>query len=59
MNISSNISSIQAHQNMMNSSANNVANVNTNRFVPTDTKVVGNETSPKSAKYKSRRYWLK
>ena len=37
MNISSNISSIQAHQTMMNTNANNVANVNTDRFVPNDT----------------------
>ena len=27
----------------MNTSANNIANVNTDRFVPTDTKVVGDE----------------
>lgn len=45
MNISSNISSIQAHQTMMNSSANNVVNVNTNNFIPTDTKMSGNENS--------------
>lgn len=45
MNISSNISSIQAHQNMMNTSANNVANVNTDRFIPTNTRVVGDENS--------------
>lgn len=34
MNISSNISSIQSHQTMMNVSANNVANSNTDGFVP-------------------------
>jgi len=45
MNISSNISSIQAHQTMMNSSANNVANINTAGFIPTDTKISGNESS--------------
>lgn len=45
MNVSTNISSIQAHQNMMNTSANNVANVNTDRFVPTNTRVVGSENS--------------
>ncbi len=32
----SNVSSIQAHQTLMNNSANNVANVNTDRFVPAD-----------------------
>ena len=39
MNISSNISSIQAHQTMMNTNANNVANVNTDGFVPSDTSI--------------------
>ncbi len=32
MNISNNISSIQAHQTMLNTTANNVANVNTDGF---------------------------
>ncbi|MDQ1264475.1 MAG: hypothetical protein QG559_1476 [Campylobacterota bacterium] len=45
MNISNNISSIQAHQTMLNSSAHNVANVNTDRFVPSDTKMTENENS--------------
>jgi flagellar hook protein FlgE len=35
--ISTNVSSIQAHQTWLNNSANNVANVNTNGFVPSDT----------------------
>ena len=39
MNISNNISSIQSHQTMMNTNANNVANVNTGGFVPTDTRM--------------------
>jgi len=39
MNISNNISSIQSHQSMLNTSANNVANVNTDGFVPSDTKI--------------------
>lgn len=43
MNISSNISSIYAQQSVMASSANNVANINTNGFRPTDTKVSGND----------------
>lgn len=37
MNISNNLSSINAHQTMMNNSANNVANINTDKFVPSDT----------------------
>lgn len=37
MNISSNVSSISAHQTMMNNSAHNVANVNTDGFVPKST----------------------
>lgn len=37
MNISNNISSINAHQSMMNTSANNVANSNTDGFVPKNT----------------------
>jgi len=39
MNISSNISSIQSHQNMMNTNANNVANSNTDGFIPNDTRM--------------------
>lgn len=39
MNISNNISSIQAHQTMMNTNANNVANVNTDGFRPSDTRM--------------------
>ena len=35
--ISSNVSSIQANQVFLNNSANNVANVNTDGFVPSDT----------------------
>ena len=34
--ISSNVSSIQAHQTLMNNNANNVANINTDGFVPTN-----------------------
>lgn len=36
MNISSNISSIQAHQTLMDNNAHNIANVNTDGFVPKD-----------------------
>ena len=45
MNISSNVSSIQAHQTMMNTTANNVANVNTDGFVPSDTRMSNNANS--------------
>jgi flagellar hook protein FlgE len=37
--ISSNVSSIASHQTWMNSNAHNVANVNTDKFVPQDTKI--------------------
>lgn len=43
MNISNNISSIQSHQSMMNTNANNVANVNSDGFVPKDTRMAANE----------------
>lgn len=46
MNISNNISSMQAHQTMLNTSANNVANVNTDGFVPKDTRVSNAGGSP-------------
>ncbi len=39
MNISSNISSIQAHQTMLNTNANNIANLNTDGFIPSDTRM--------------------
>ncbi len=39
MNISNNVSSIQAHQTMLNVNANNVANVSTDSFIPSDTKI--------------------
>ena len=39
MNISNNISSIQAHQTMMNTNANNIANVNTDGFIPSDVRM--------------------
>ncbi len=39
MNISNNISSIMSHQTMMNTNANNIANANSERFVPSDTKM--------------------
>ena len=48
MNIASNISSISSHQTMMNTSANNVANVNTDGFRPSDTKISSNSESTKA-----------
>lgn len=44
MNISNNVASIQAHQRVMDSSANNITNINNNDFVPTNTRVVGGES---------------
>jgi len=49
MNISANISSMYAHQTMMNNSANNVANINSGGFKPTDTKMMQNSESSISA----------
>lgn len=45
MNISSNISSIAAHQSMMNANANNIANANSERFIPTDTTITNSGSS--------------
>jgi len=52
MNISSNLSSIQAHQTLLNNSAYNVANVNTDGFIPTQTTLNdrGNSVTSSSAK---------
>ncbi|MGE4418849.1 MAG: hypothetical protein AB7D38_03320 [Sulfurimonas sp.] len=53
MNISSNISSIQAHQTMMNTSATNVANVNSDGYIPSETRVVSSENSVKANTFKA------
>lgn len=45
MNVSNTISSIQSHQFMLNTTANNIANVNTNGFVPSDTRLTDNGNS--------------
>jgi len=45
MNISNNVSSINAHQTMLNSTANNIANVNTDGFIPKDTKITNDTGS--------------
>ena len=39
MQISNNIASLQANQTFLNTTANNVANVNTDGFVPQDTRI--------------------
>ncbi|ABB44372.1 conserved hypothetical protein [Sulfurimonas denitrificans DSM 1251] len=53
MNISNNISSIQAHQSMLNNSAHNVANINTDGFIPTNTKINGGENYVKAENSKA------
>lgn len=45
MNISNNVSSIGAHQTMLNTTANNVANVNTDGFIPKDTRMTNDSNS--------------
>lgn len=46
MQISNNISSLQANQTFLNTTANNVANVNTDGFIPKDTRVTNSGGSP-------------
>ena len=46
MQISNNISSLQANQTFLNTSANNVANVNTDGFIPKDTRISDNKETP-------------
>ena len=43
VNFSANVSSLMAHQNFLDANANNIANVNTDGFVPTKTTL--NDTS--------------
>ena len=52
MNIQTNVASIQAHQTLLNNSAHNVANVNTDGFVPTQTTLndTGNSVTASFAK---------
>jgi len=45
MNISNNISSINAHQSMMNTNGNNIANVNSDGFIPSDTRMSNTNNS--------------
>ena len=44
MNISNNVSSIQAHQTFLNNNANNIANVNTDGFTPAQTTLSTDES---------------
>jgi len=44
MNISNNVASITANQTVLNTTANNIANVNTDKYVPKDT-IVTNDLS--------------
>ena len=45
MAITTNVSSLQANQVFMNTNANNIANVNTDGFVPNDTRMTDNKSS--------------
>jgi len=45
MSISTNVSALQANQVFMNANANNVANVNSDGFIPTDTRMVDEKNS--------------
>ncbi len=45
MNISNNISSMMSHTTKMNTNADNIANVNTDGFIPRDTRIISNGTS--------------
>lgn len=45
MNISNNVASILAHKTMLNTSANNIANINTDGFIPKDTNIINTANS--------------
>ena len=45
MSITTNLSSLQANQVFMNTNANNIANVNTNGFIPSDTRMSNTQNS--------------
>ncbi|MFP4333429.1 MAG: flagellar basal body rod C-terminal domain-containing protein [Campylobacterales bacterium] len=48
---SSSIASFGAHQNWLNANAHNVANVNTNKYVPTDTTINENVAKEPQANF--------
>ena len=45
LNFSANVSSLIAHQGFLNANANNVANVNTDSFIPTQTNLTNSSGS--------------
>ena len=49
MSISSNVSSLQANQTFANNNANNIANVNSDGFIPTNTTMSENSANSVSA----------
>lgn len=53
MNISNNLASIQAHQSMMNTSANNVANINTDGFIPSGTNITNSQSTPQAKTFRA------
>ena len=53
LNFSANVSSMIAHQGFANANANNVANVNTDGFVPTQTNLTSNSGSVSASFQKS------
>ena len=48
MNISNNVSSLQANQTFLNTSANNVANVNSDGYIPKDTRITNSGNTPQA-----------
>jgi len=48
MNITNNIASLQANQTFMNTNANNIANVNTDGFIPSDTRITNTANTPQA-----------
>ena len=49
MVISNNVASLQANQTFLNTTANNVANVNTDGFIPQDTRITNNNSKTPQA----------
>jgi len=49
MSITTNLSSLQANQTFMDTNANNIANVNTDGFIPTDSRIVSNTANTPTA----------
>ncbi|MDF1877916.1 hypothetical protein JHD47_08825 [Sulfurimonas sp. SAG-AH-194-L11] len=49
MAISNNVASLQANQIYLNTGANNIANVNTDRFIPRDTRITNSASQTPQA----------